>query len=131
MGFLTRWVAAFVLLAVTYNPTQYNYVDWVRDYGSTNLSVAVLVGLLLSVGYIIYLRASLRSIGPLGMFLVLGIIGSALWVLSDLGVLALDNSEVNTWLALGTISLVLGVGLNWSHVRRALSGQADMDDVDE
>lgn len=131
MGFLTRWVAAFVLLAVTYNPTQYNYVDWVRDYGSTNLSVAVLVGLLLSVGYIIYLRASLRSIGPLGMFLVLGIIGSALWVLSDLGVLALDNSEVNTWLALGAISLVLGVGLNWSHVRRALSGQADMDDVDE
>jgi hypothetical protein len=24
----------------------------------------------------------------------------------------------------------LGVGLSWSHVRRALSGQADMDDVD-
>lgn len=131
MGFLTRWVAAFILLAVTYNPTQYNYVDWVRDYGSTNLSVAVLVGLLLSVGYIIYLRATLRSIGPLGMFLVLGIVGSCLWVLSDLGVLSLENSEVNTWLALGAVSLVLGVGLNWSHVRRALSGQADMDDVDD
>ena len=28
-------------------------------------------------------------------------------------------------------SLVLGVGLSWSHIRRAISGQADMDDVDE
>jgi len=26
---------------------------------------------------------------------------------------------------------VLGIGLSWSHVRRALAGQHDVDDVEE
>ena len=131
MGFFTRWGAAFILLAVTFNPTQYNYVAWVQEFGSSNLSVAVLVGLLLLVGYIIYLRATFRSIGPVGMTLVLAIVGALVWVLHDLGVLALDNRSMNVWLGLGALSFVLGIGLNWSHVRRALSGQSDIDDVDE
>ena len=28
MGFVVRWLFAFVLVAVTYNPTQWNYVSW-------------------------------------------------------------------------------------------------------
>ncbi|WP_339765776.1 DUF6524 family protein [uncultured Pseudosulfitobacter sp.] len=131
MGFILRWLAAFVLLALTYNPTEFNYVRWVRDYGSKNLSIAVLVGLLLLIGYIIYLRATLRSIGGFGMALVLAVMGSGLWVLYDLHLLSLDNTSMNTWLGLLALSSVLGIGLSWSLVRRRLSGQADMDDVDE
>ncbi|WP_299773002.1 DUF6524 family protein [uncultured Tateyamaria sp.] len=131
MGFFARWLFAFGLLAVTYNPTQYNYVAWVMQHGASNLSIAVLGGLLLLVGYIIYLRATLRSIGGFGMALVLAVVGAVLWVLYDLGLLTLDNGNLNTWLGVFALSLVLGVGLNWSHVRRRLSGQADMDDVDE
>ena len=131
MGFITRWGAAFILLAITFNPTEYNYVTWARSYGADNLSVAVLVGLLLLVGYIIYLRATFRSIGPVGMALVLGIVGALLWVLYDLGVLNLENKSMNVWLGVFALSVVLGVGLSWSHVRRALSGQADMDDIDD
>lgn len=131
MGFLTRWVFAFGLLAATYNPTPYNYLQWVRDYGSQNLSIAVLAGLVLVVGYIIYLRATLRSIGAFGMCLVLAIVAALLWVLNDLGILTLDDPGQNIWIGLAALSLVLGVGLSWSIVRRALSGQADVDDVDE
>ncbi|MBY5933085.1 hypothetical protein KUV51_08760 [Tateyamaria omphalii] len=131
MGFLARWLFAFGLLAATYNPTEYNYVVWALQYGSANLSIAVLCGLILLIGYIIYLRATLRSIGGFGMALVLAVVGAGLWVLYDLGLLTLDNNSVNTWLGLVALSLVLGIGLNWSHVRRRLSGQADMDDVDE
>lgn len=130
-GFLTRWAAAFLLLGCTFNPTQYNYVAWLRSYGAENLPVAILVGLSLAVGYIVYLRATVRSIGTGGMVLVLAIVGALIWVLYDVGLLALDDVDQNTWLALGALSFVLGIGLNWSHVRRALSGQADMDDVDE
>ncbi len=131
MGFLARWVFAFLLLAATYNPTEYNYLHWVTTYGQSNLSIAVLVGLLLLVGYIIYLRATLRSIGPFGMFLVLALVGAILWVAYDFGLFDLQNQVVNTWIALVALATVLGIGLNWSHVRRRLSGQADMDDVDE
>ena len=64
------------------------------------------------------------------MLLVLAIVGALLWVLYDFGVPSLDNTGLNVWLGLLALSLVLGVCLSWSHVRRALSGQADMDDVD-
>ncbi|MEO9651509.1 MAG: DUF6524 family protein [Roseobacter sp.] len=131
MGILTRWIAAFILLAATFNPTPYNYVVWVRDYGRDNLPVALLIGLLLVVGYTIFLRATLRSIGPLGMFLILAILGAGIWVLLDNGILNLDNQSFNVWLALFALSAVLGIGLGWSHVRRALSGQTDTDDVDD
>ena len=131
MSFIARWLGAFALLAATYNPTEYNYARWVTTYGGENLSIAVLVGLILLVGYIIYLRATLRSIGAFGMCLVLALVGALLWVAYDLGWLDLNNPSLNTWLALVALATVLGVGLSWSHVRRALSGQADMDDVDE
>ena len=99
--------------------------------GDGSISLMVLAGLLLLIGYIIYLRATLRSIGGFGMTLVLALVGALLWVLYDFGVLSLDNAGLNVWLGLLALSLVLGVGLSWSHVRRALSGQADMDDVDQ
>ncbi|MDC1320253.1 DUF6524 family protein [bacterium] len=130
MWFVLRWLTAFALLAATYNQTSFNYVKWVMTQGERPVSLMVLAGLLLLIGYIIYLRATLRSIGGFGMLLVLALVGALLWVLYDFGVLSLDNTGLNVWLGLLALSLVLGVGLSWSHVRRALSGQADMDDVD-
>ncbi len=131
MGFILRWLFACLLLAATYNPTEYNYARWVSDYGGQNLSIAVLVGLVLLVGYIIYMRATLRSIGAVGMALVLGLVGALIWVMYDFGLVDLQNPTLNTWIALVALATVLGIGLSWSHVRRHLSGQADMDDVDD
>ncbi|AAV94608.1 hypothetical protein KQ247_15395 [Ruegeria pomeroyi] len=131
MGIFLRWMFAFGLLALTYNPTEINYVRWAYWNYQTHLSVAVFMGLLLTIGYIIYLRATLRSIGPFGMALVLSVIASLLWVLFDFGLLHLDNTTVNVWLGIFALSVVLGIGLSWSHVRRHLAGQSDVDDVDE
>ncbi|MEQ9258587.1 MAG: DUF6524 family protein [Roseovarius sp.] len=130
-GFLMRWGVAFFLLAATFNPTDLNYASWVQVNWSEQMPLAVLLGLLLLVGYIIYLRATLRSIGGFGMFLVLAIVGALLWVLYDYELLTLTQTSEWVWLGLIALSLVLGIGLSWSHVRRRLSGQADMDDVDE
>ncbi|MGR3616335.1 MAG: DUF6524 family protein [Paracoccaceae bacterium] len=130
-GLFFRWLFAFALLALTYNPTQWNYVRWSVGNYEAHLSVAVLMGLVLTIGYIIYLRATVRSIGGFGMFLVLAVVSALLWVLYDFGLLSLENANVNVWLGIFALSVVLGIGLSWSHVRRALSGQADMDDVDE
>ena len=129
-AFFVRWVFAFVLVAATFNPTAYNFVSWAMAEG-TPMSFVALAGLLLLVCYIIYLRATLRSIGALGMILVAAMVGAILWVLYDLGWLSLENRTVNTWIGILGVSLVLGVGLSWSIIRRRLSGQADVDDVDE
>lgn len=130
-GFLLRWGFAFGLLAATYNPTQFNYNRWMTTRGGENLSIAVLCGLVLVIGYIIYMRATLRSIGAVGMALVLGVVGAMLWVAFDMGWMNFENPTANTWIALVALSFVLGIGLSWSHVRRRLSGQSDMDDVDD
>ena len=131
MGVILRWLFAFVLLAATYNPTPWNYIGWSREHYQDQLSMVVLVGLVLLIGYIIYLRATLRSIGVFGMGLVLALVAALLWVLYDYRLLSLDNRDANVWLGILALSVVLGIGLGWSHVRRALSGQADIDDVDE
>jgi drug/metabolite transporter (DMT)-like permease len=131
LGFILRWAVAFGLLAATFNPTEWNYTRWAQMNFSDQMPLAVFLGLLLAVGYIVYLRATLRSIGALGMALVLAVAAALLWVLYDYGFVTFDNPTQNTWLGLVALSLVLGIGLSWSHVRRKLSGQADMDDVDE
>ena len=131
MSFLIRWALAFVLVAATYNPTDWNFYRWGLANYETNLPVTVLLGLILLVGYIIYLRATLRSIGLFGMLLILAIIGTILWVAFDNGWLALDNPTLLTWIGVAALSIVLAIGLSWSIVRRAISGQADVDDVDE
>ena len=129
MGLVLRWVFAFGLIAATYNPTEYNFVRWAAT--SDQLSVTVLVGLGLLVGYIIYLRATLRSIGAFGMMLILAIVGALLWVLYDFGLLDLQNRNLTVWIGIFALSAVLGIGLSWSIVRRRLSGQTDEDDIDE
>lgn len=131
MGFFLRWVFAFGLLAATFNPGPYNYMRWSINNFETEMPMVVLLGLILLIGYIIYLRATIRSIGAFGMLLVLSVVAALLWVLYDWGWLNLTNTDVNTWLGIFALSAVLGIGLSWSHIRRALSGQADMDDVDE
>lgn len=131
MGFFIRWLGAFLLVTATYNPTQYNYVTWVLTSWPELMSVTVLLGLLMLVGYIIYFRATLRSIGVFGMGLVLAIAAALIWVLSDFGLLGLSNHNSLLWLGIFSMSLVLGIGLSWSLIRRRLSGQVDTDDVDD
>jgi len=130
MGFLIRWALAFILLAATYNPTQWNFMRWGLANYTQMLSVTVLVGLVLLIGYIIYLRATLRSIGLFGMLLVLAVAGTVVWVVSDQGLVNLTDAAINTWLGIAILSLVLAIGLSWSIVRRTVSGQSDVDDVD-
>ena len=112
MGYILRVLAAFGLLSLTYNPTQYNFARWAEANWSAQMPLAVLFGLLLLVGYIIYLRATLRSIGLFGMCLVLALVAALLWVASDYGWLSFDNPTLNIWLAITALSVVLGIGLS-------------------
>lgn len=130
MGILLRWLGAFGLLAATFNPTPWNYVTWVQANWAGQMALAVFLGLLLAVGFLIYTVATLRSIGAFGVILIAAIFGAGLWVLIDWGVLSLNNSALNMWLGLLALSLILGLGLSWSILRQRLSGQATVDEVE-
>ncbi|MAQ83496.1 DUF6524 family protein [Psychromarinibacter halotolerans] len=131
MALLIRWIFAFVLVIVTYNPTPWNYTRWALDTYETRLSIVVLAGLVLLVGYIIFLRATLRSIGLFGVVLILALLGAIVWVLLDMGWLSVENPDAMVWLGIIAVSAVMGIGLSWSIIRRRLSGQLDVDDIEE
>ena len=130
MGFVLRWLFAFVLVAATYNPTSWNYVRWVSANFDTQLPLALLFGLVLVVGYVIYVNATLRSIGMFGMLLLLAVVAALIWFLWDRGWLTLENANLNTWIGLFVISAILGIGMTWSIVSRRLTGQIDVDETD-
>jgi len=127
-GFLARWGLAFGLLCASYNPTRWNYTSWAIENYTVETPIVLLLGLLLIAGYIIYVRATLKSIGPIGIGLVAAIVAAAVWTLKDQGILSLDSTAIQIWIALIGLSFVLGIGLSWSHIRRAISGQFDIGD---
>ncbi|MDJ0820865.1 MAG: DUF6524 family protein [Paracoccaceae bacterium] len=131
MGFILRWLFALLLLTATWNPTQWNFSRWAQDNWQDQLPITVLAALVLLIGYVIYLRATLRSIGAFGMVLVTALVGALIWVLWDFGLLSFQNPTFTAWLGLFAVSVVLGIGLSWSIIRRRLTGQYDVDDPDD
>jgi hypothetical protein len=130
MGFLLRWVFAFLLLAATYNPTRFNFLSWARENYATQLPLAVLFALILVVALVVFLTAVLRGIGALGVVLLLALVAALVWVLYDLGWVSLQNPGANTWIALAGLSFVLAAGMYWGILWRRISGQIETDDVD-
>ncbi len=138
-SFLLRWLVALVLVFATFNPTDYSYYRWVAgtDAGMAagmdgdSLALKALAGVVLVILYVIYLRATWRSIGPIGLTLATAFLGALIWVTIDLGLLDLERPTVVTWVLLFALATILAIGISWSHVRRRVSGQADMDDIDE
>ena len=111
MGFLVRWLVAFVLLALTFNPTDLNFVRWANASWNEQTSFVVLFGLVLLVIYVVFLTAVLRGIGAVGVTLVLAVVAALVWVLVDLGWLSLENPGAMTWVAILALSVVVAVGM--------------------
>lgn len=67
----------------------------------------------------------------IGIALAAALFGCILWLIIDAGIVAADNMNTVLYIVLVLISAILAIGMSWSHVRRRMSGQTDMDDVDE
>ncbi|MFC3087790.1 DUF6524 family protein [Tabrizicola soli] len=130
MGILLRWLGAFLLISAIFNPTSWNYVTWARAEWDRQMPLIVFLGLILAVAAMVYVVATMRSIGLVGALVIAAIFAAGLWVLTDWGLLGLDNSALNTWLAILVLSLILGIGMSWSILRQRLSGQQTTDEVD-
>jgi len=132
-----RFLCALTLVMLTYNPEYSFYqlvIAQISPAESTNASISMpallLAGIILAIVWVIFLRATLRSLGPIGITLVAALFACVIWMLVDLKWLVVDGI-VFQYSILVIVAIVLGVGMSWSHVRRRISGQADMDDVDQ
>ena len=130
-NFLIRWVAALILVLATFNPEGFSYYGWVTGSGDGNLAQQALAGVALLICYVIFMRATWRSIGAIGLALAVAFFGAIVWVMIDQGLLDTDSPKILTYVILVVLATILAVGISWSHIRRRMTGQADIDDVDE
>jgi ABC-type Mn2+/Zn2+ transport system permease subunit len=132
-GFVWRFALALALVLLTFNPSGYSFFHWVRDSiaSGTFDPVQALAGVALAIGWVMFLKATHRSLGSLGLILTSAFFAALVWLLIDRGILRADSSTAISWIVLVCIAAILAVGMSWSHIRRRLSGQVDVDDVDD
>jgi Na+/melibiose symporter-like transporter len=128
-GILIRFFMALVLVFATWNPTGCSFVHWLLRTLPAVTAPLAFAGVVLLIGWILFLHATLESLGMLGILLAGAFFGSLTWLLFDLGWLSAQN-DVMSYVALALIAAVLAVGMSWSHIWRRLSGQVDVDEVD-
>ncbi len=128
---LARWLFAAALVFGTYNPTEYSYASWVFAEGTEWGPVVAMVGIALLIAWIVFVRATFLSIGWLGIILGGAFFACMIWLFVDKGWLSLESTDALSWIILLLISLILAVGLSWSHNRRRLTGQYDVDDIED
>jgi len=130
-GILVRFFFAILLVFSTYNPEGYSFYDWVLTDIKNITPLKALAGIVLLVGWIIYIRATLRSLGALGLILAFAFFGILIWLIVDWGLIPTDSVRAVSYIILFVLCAVLAVGISWSHIRRRISGQVDVDEIEE
>ena len=128
VSFLLRFAFALALVFLTYNPSGYSWVGWLMS--DTAMVYKVAGGVVLLIGWVMFLRATWRSLGAIGTMLALAFFAVIIWLFHYWGFFAMDDIATIQWIVLFVLSGVLAVGMSWSHVRRKLSGQYDTDEIE-
>ena len=129
-GFLLRLLFALALVLVTYNPSGHSYVDWVRGATEVALVYKVVAGVVLAIGWVIYLRATKNSLGVFGIILSLALLGCVVWLFIEWNLFDPGDRTAMTWAAEIVVAFLLAIGMSWSHIRRRLTGQVDTDEIE-
>jgi hypothetical protein len=130
-GFAWRIAFALALVLVTFNPTGRSYFHWVRaSFPSVTPGQAV-AGIALLVLWIFLWRSMMQAIGKLGLLLMVALTAALVWLFVSWGWLDVRNATTMTWVVLVALGLILGVGMSWAIVRRELTGQASVDEIDD
>lgn len=132
-GFLLRWLFAIILVFLTWNPHGLSFLDYVlgAEDITADWPLKLILGIALLIGWVIYMRATLSALGAIGMALVVALFAAVIAALNYYELVTIGFNGLFVDLVLLFISLLLAVGMSWSHIRRRLSGQVDVDDIDD
>jgi hypothetical protein len=130
LGFLLRWAAAAALVFATWNPLERSFIHWTApDFPHVEPLQAV-AGLALLAAWLFFVRATWKSIGIFGILLGAAFLASVVWLFVSWGWLDLREPEAMAWVVCVTSSVLLAIGVSWSHLRRSFAGQADVDEIE-
>jgi len=118
-----RLLLAFVAVFGTYNAFEMDYITLIQEKGVT--PVVGIMGMLLIITWVIVIRATYNSLGPIGIGLVAAFLATLVWLMTDY----IDVGPFIKTILQFCLFFLLAIGINWSRIRRKLSGQLDVNDV--
>ena len=130
LGFLTRSIFAIALVLITVNPSGISFYHWLITPDAGPVALKVLFGVILLIGWVIYITATKNALGIPGTLLVVVFFVALIWLLIDWGLLRANSASALAWLAELILAGVLAIGISWSHLQRRISGQIDTDEIE-
>ncbi len=129
-SFLVRFVFALVVVFATYNPEGYSYFHWIKDVFPSVTVYMAFAGVVLLIGWVMLIRATLGSLGMFGIILAVAFFGLLIWLIIDVLGLSTNSTRVISYIVEIMLVGVLSAGVSWSHIRRRVSGQVDTDELE-
>lgn len=132
-SFLWRLAFTLVVVLITFNPTPYSYVQWMKGSMSPNTlgPEHAVAGVVLLAGWAIIVSATQRALGSLGLIILAAFLGTVVWWLVDAGILAAASMTAVEWITLVCLAVGLAVGMSWSFIWRRMTGQYEVDEVND
>lgn len=130
-GVALRFLFALLLVLLSYNPSGYSYFHWVYNSLSHITPYVVIAGIILLIGWGIYIKATLNSLGLIGIIALATLFGCLVWLFIYWGFLSVTDISAMAWVIEVLLAAMLAVGMCWSHFTRRMSGQVDVDEIEE
>lgn len=121
--FIVRFGVALGFLLAVYNPSQYCFSRWVlAEPRDERVALKVLVGVLLACAFVYMATTTHKTLGKIGLFLCLAVIGAIFWLLMANVNVDWTNSALVA-AAQVCVASVFAFGLSAANLNRRLSGQ--------
>lgn len=130
-GIALRFLFALLLVLLSYNPSGYSYFHWIHYSFSDITPYVVIAGIILLIGWGIYIKATLNSLGLIGIIALAALFGCLVWLFIYWGFLSVTDISAMAWVIEILLAAMLAVGMCWSHFTRRMSGQVDVDEIED
>ncbi len=130
-GIALRFLFSLLLVLLSYNPSGHSYFHWVYHNIHSVTPYIAIAGLVLVIGWVIYIKATLNSLGVAGILLASALFGCLIWLFIYWKILDLHKASAMAWVVEILLALLLAIGMCWSHIMLRWSGQVDVDEIDE
>jgi uncharacterized protein DUF6524 len=132
----SRFLFAFALVVLTWNPTRFNYVAWMMaQFDPVERSdlwpLVAFSGIVMLAGWIFFLRTTAQTLGTGGIVLFVGLSVVVFWALFKYNIVSSGSTTLIAWIVLVLFAAMLATGMSWAHLRKRWSGQATVDEVDQ
>jgi len=130
-GVVVRFIFALLLVLLSYNPSGYSYFHWAYTSWHHITPYVVIAGIILLIGWGVYINATLNSLGIVGVIAFAALLGCLVWLFIYWGFLSVSDVSAMVWVIEILLAALLTVGMCWSHFTRRMSGQVDVDEIEE